>query len=92
MFKNKVVTHFIFYRFFLKVDDDMWINSRVLMEQLNKRESQLQNATAGHCTMVSKVLRDSKNKWSVFSHALPFFDFAILAAAFGVSNLVVYDQ
>ncbi|XP_070173623.1 beta-1,3-galactosyltransferase 5-like [Littorina saxatilis] len=51
-------------RFFLKADDDMWVNTRTLMDKLNPVETELQTATSGTCAMSPQIIRNTRNKWS----------------------------
>ncbi|XP_076435690.1 beta-1,3-galactosyltransferase 5-like [Babylonia areolata] len=50
-------------RYFLKVDDDVWVNTGALMDRLSKAGTDLHNAIGGYCKMHPRVLREP-GKWS----------------------------
>ena len=52
-------------RFFLKVDDDVWVNPQVVLSLMNNHSLYLQGGIGGQCATSNRVNRYNKSKWSV---------------------------
>lgn len=50
-------------RFFMKTDDDMWVNVPEMIKMLNKREAVLQKVVGGSCHLAAGPIRDQRSKW-----------------------------
>ncbi|XP_076453506.1 beta-1,3-galactosyltransferase 5-like [Babylonia areolata] len=51
-------------RFFMKTDDDVWINTRAITALVDKHSQFLQRGVTGQCSHTVRPIRD-KSKWSV---------------------------
>nr|KAG5705853.1 hypothetical protein BaRGS_030743 [Batillaria attramentaria] len=58
-------------RFFLKADDDMWINIPSLLNTLNREEAALQTAVGGSCSQSARPIRNRNSKWFASVKAYP---------------------
>ena len=58
------------FRFFFKVDDDIWLNTRALLATFNSHAQSLLNSVGGSCSMSHSVIRDPHAKWCVVLKAL----------------------
>nr|KAG5705852.1 hypothetical protein BaRGS_030742 [Batillaria attramentaria] len=59
-------------RFFLKTDDDMWVNVPALLNTVNKEQATLQTALGGSCRVTgTKPHRNVKSKWYASYNAYP---------------------
>ena len=52
-------------RFFLKVDDDVWVSPQVVLSLMNNHSLYLQRGIGGQCATSNRVNRYNKSKWSV---------------------------
>nr|KAG5699095.1 hypothetical protein BaRGS_017778 [Batillaria attramentaria] len=52
-------------RFFMKVDDDVWVNTVALREMLAQKGELLDNRLIGMCRKGTKPERDPRSKWYV---------------------------
>ncbi|KAK7495885.1 hypothetical protein BaRGS_00012875, partial [Batillaria attramentaria] len=58
--------------FFLKTDDDMWVNVPALLNTVNKEQATLQTALGGSCRVTgTKPHRNVKSKWYASYNAYP---------------------
>ncbi|XP_046572723.1 beta-1,3-galactosyltransferase 1-like [Haliotis rubra] len=50
-------------RFFMKTDDDMWVNVPEMIKLLNQKEAVLQKVVGGSCHLAAGPIRDQRSKW-----------------------------
>ncbi|KAK7091074.1 beta-1,3-galactosyltransferase 1-like [Littorina saxatilis] len=58
-------------RFFFKVDDDVWVNTDLLLTTFNRQAPSLTSGLGGACPMPHRVIRDTSNKWYASYESYP---------------------
>ncbi|KAK7477600.1 hypothetical protein BaRGS_00031148 [Batillaria attramentaria] len=59
-------------KFFMKVDDDVWVNTANLKAALARKGKALQQNLGGMCRTWTTVIRDPKSKWYVSREYFPY--------------------
>nr|XP_022312426.1 beta-1,3-galactosyltransferase 5-like [Crassostrea virginica]XP_022312427.1 beta-1,3-galactosyltransferase 5-like [Crassostrea virginica]XP_022312428.1 beta-1,3-galactosyltransferase 5-like [Crassostrea virginica]XP_022312429.1 beta-1,3-galactosyltransferase 5-like [Crassostrea virginica] len=58
-------------KFFMKTDDDMFVNLNALKYTVKKNNLVLQNSIGGYCNLTREPIRSNRSKWSVTYEEYP---------------------